>query len=77
MSLGGPFWSRAVQRQIKRAVKKGIIVIAAAGNKIPFYVVFPANYYQVVSVAASTKENTAWIDSSRGFSIVTTAPVSI
>jgi serine protease len=52
ISLNGyPTWS--VRRAIVNANKKGIIVIASAGNGIPF-VAWPAAYDNVIAVASST-----------------------
>lgn len=52
LSLGGGGWSYAEQELIRQARKRGVIVIAAAGNdghSLPFY---PAAYDGVVAVSA-------------------------
>ena len=75
MSLGGPFTSRAFRRELRRAVEKGVIVISAAGNYVPFRaVVFPARYKEVVAVAASNAVDRPWKFSSRGSDVDITAP---
>src|SRR5579872_5194813 len=53
LSLGGTANSQTLQNAINYAVNKGVVVAAAAGNNgsiIPFY---PADYPNVVSVAAT------------------------
>jgi thermitase len=53
LSLGGIASSQTLQNAINYAVNKGVVVVAAAGNNgsiVPFY---PANYANVVSVAAT------------------------
>ncbi|MCZ6463941.1 MAG: S8 family serine peptidase [Proteobacteria bacterium] len=75
MSLGGPFPSRRLKKTVRRAVDKGVILIAAAGNRLPFrVVVFPARYSDVVAVAASNAVDHPWDGSSRGDTVDITAP---
>lgn len=75
MSLGGPFPSRKLKKVLRRAADAGIVVIAAAGNHVPFRaVVFPARYSDVVGVAASNAVNRAWSGSSNGSTVDITAP---
>jgi lambda repressor-like predicted transcriptional regulator len=64
MSLGGPF-EKSLHEAIQEAVRKNIIVCAAAGNVVRF-VVWPARYEEVIAVAACTAERKKWIHSSRG-----------
>ena len=52
ISLGG-YPSLAVRRAIINARKQGIIVVASAGNKVPF-AVWPAAYDGVIAVASSS-----------------------
>jgi major intracellular serine protease len=56
LSLGGPSDYPPMHAAIKKAVKKGILVVVAAGNEgldlpIP-QIAFPANYQEVVAVGA-------------------------
>lgn len=75
MSLGGPFPSTRLQREIRRATEKGVILIAAAGNHVPFrIVVYPAHYDEVIAVAASNAIDEPWSGSSRGQEVDITAP---
>lgn len=75
MSLGGPFPSRALKKTLRRAADAGVVVIAAAGNHIPFRaVVYPARYSDVVGVAASNAVDRAWAGSSNGDTVDITAP---
>ncbi|MDJ0655686.1 MAG: S8 family serine peptidase [Xanthomonadales bacterium] len=73
MSLGGPFFSRALQVAVDSAIEKGIVVIAAAGNKWPF-VVYPAKLDEVIAVAASNCNRKPWSGSARGSKVDFTAP---
>ena len=52
--LGGTLPSPALQEAVRRAIKTGTIVLAAAGNQVRF-VVFPAAFDEVIAVAASTE----------------------
>lgn len=72
MSLGGLF-SYRLRKAIVYAHRRGVIVIAAAGNKSPF-VVWPAAYDEVIAVAASNARRQPWVDSSRGGAVDVTAP---
>ena len=72
ISLGG-YPSLSVHRAIINAQKKGIIVVAAAGNTVPF-AVWPAAYDKVVAVASSTADRTIAEHSSRGSRVNVAAP---
>ena len=79
ISLGSPLPLPFLHRAIKKANKKGIIIVAAAGNYIPKilfkrFVVWPARYRETVAVAASDSDGTIWRHSSRGKQIDVTAP---
>jgi len=52
MSLGGYGEFPKTHRAIKKAVKNGTIVVAAAGNHGQFGVTYPACYDEVIAVAA-------------------------
>ena len=73
ISLGGPFRSRALQAAIEDAVRRDVVVLAAAGNVWP-WVVYPARYPEVVAVAACNAEREVWRKSARGSAVDLTAP---
>lgn len=72
MSMGGVFDDR-VRDAVERAWRRGIIVLAAAGNCVRI-VVWPAAYEKVVAVAASDARRGIWFGSSRGLAVDITAP---
>jgi thermitase len=73
ISLGGPFPGFGTERAIQRAIDRGAIVLAAAGNEVGF-VVFPAAFEHVVAVAASNVRDEPWTGSSHGPAVDITAP---
>jgi thermitase len=73
MSLGGPIPSRFLERAIDRAVSKGIIVLAAAGNVWP-WVVYPARYESVLSIAAVNCRKKPWSKTASGSAVDISAP---
>jgi hypothetical protein len=74
MSLGGLAF-RGLEGAIDRAVRRGVIVMAAAGNFVPGrWVVWPARYRNCIAVAATNARNTTWSGSSRGRQIEIAAP---
>jgi len=72
MSLGGRGFI-GLQQAIRAAVADGMIVMAAAGNKVTF-VVAPASYPECLAVAATNCASLPWHDSSRGESVDISAP---
>ena len=72
MSLGGRGFI-GLQQAIRAAVADGMIVMAAAGNKVSF-VVAPASYPECLAVAATNCESKPWRDSSRGEAVDISAP---
>ncbi|HSH80301.1 MAG TPA: S8 family serine peptidase [Herpetosiphonaceae bacterium] len=72
ISMGGIF-SWRLRKAITFAQHRGIIVLAAAGNCVPF-VVWPAAYDEVIAVAASNADHETWRGSSRGRAVDVTAP---
>ena len=75
LSMGG-FPSRHLEEPLKAAVyEHGMIVCAAAGNKIP-RTVFPASYPECICVAACTPSARPWSGSSHGAPVDIAAPGS-
>ena len=73
ISLGNWIDDGLVYDAIERAISKGVIVLAAAGNTVGT-VVFPARFEKVIGVAGSNIEKTRWGDSCRGPEVDVTAP---
>ena len=73
MSLGGPWSGATLEDAVEHARKHGIIMVAAAGNKVGF-VVYPARLPAVIAVAASTVFDAPWADTCRGPAVDITAP---
>ncbi|MBK1867613.1 S8 family serine peptidase [Aestuariivirga sp. YIM B02566] len=73
MSLGGPIEGADLKRAIERAVKAGMIVLAAAGNCVPF-VVYPAWDKNVIAVAGVNHKDKKWKGSSHGSKVDVSAP---
>ncbi len=73
MSLGGPFYSKLLEKAINAALDRGIIVIAAAGNVWP-WVVYPAKLDKVIALAASNCTSKPWSKSARGKAVDVAAP---
>ena len=57
LSLGTPLDHKRIQEVIKQAQKRGIIIIAAAGNNGMNTLNYPASYNGVISVMARDKNN--------------------
>ena len=79
VSLGGLYPSSRFHSIIKKANKKGIIIVAAAGNyfneiNMQSFVVWPARYPAVVAVGASDSNGKFWQHSSKGKEIDISAP---
>jgi serine protease len=72
ISLGGVFNWR-LHEAIRYAQRRGVIILAAAGNCVRF-VTWPAAYSEVIAVAASNALNKPWRGSSRGSAVDVTAP---
>lgn len=73
ISLGSANLSWSLHKAIKRAVKKGVIVLAAAGNRVKM-VTIPARYNEVIAVAGCDSNMRPWSGSSRGRDVDVTAP---
>lgn len=73
LSLGAPAKSKVVENAVKHALKKGVVVVAAAGNS-GRSVGWPAAYPGVIAVSATDKnDGIAWF-SSRGPEVAIGAP---
>ena len=78
ISMGSGFKHERLLKAVQYAQKRGVIVLAAAGNYVnllaPRYVVWPAAYTEVIAVAASNAQHKTWKYSSRGSAVDVTAP---
>ncbi|MDF2922054.1 MAG: peptidase [Paenibacillaceae bacterium] len=76
MSFGMSEESATVKELLQRAYKKGIVLVASAGNSGPntTQIDFPARLPQVIAVAASTEANGIANFSNRGPGIAVAAP---
>ena len=72
ISLGG-LEHRGLQKAIHHAAEAGVIVCAAAGNKVGF-VVSPALYDETIAVAGCRIDGGPWKGSCRGDAVDITAP---
>ena len=73
LSLGAPMKSKVVENAVNHAIKKGVVVVAAAGNS-GRSVGWPAAYPGVIAVSATDKNDSiAWF-SSRGPEVAIGAP---
>lgn len=67
MSLGNYTESSSVKEAVEKAIKKGIVVVASAGNDgKDAYNHYPSNYPDVISVAAFNSSDKPWSNSSNG-----------
>ncbi|MDQ0244821.1 subtilisin family serine protease [Bacillus fengqiuensis] len=57
MSLGAPFEMPLVEEAIKKAIDKGVVVVAAAGNDGAIQYNYPAAYDGVITVGATNNQN--------------------
>lgn len=74
MSLGGPLPSSIMQDAVNYASRKGVTIIAAAGNNGWSMPSYPAAYQHVFSVAATQYDRTTTFYSNYGRSIDIAAP---
>jgi serine protease len=74
LSLGGPFPVMPVRRAIEYAHRKGVIVVAAAGNDGRGRVGYPARYPNVIAVAATQWDESTTFYSNWGQEIDIAAP---
>jgi hypothetical protein len=73
ISMGTGFANSRLLKAVQYAQRRGVIILAAAGNYVPF-VVWPAAYSEVIAVAASNAQHKTWRFSSSGSSVDVTAP---
>ena len=72
LALGWLFTSRALTDAIKRAIHANKIVLAAAGNFVP-WVVFPANEGDAIAVAGLGPDDKPWCGGSTGKAVTISA----
>lgn len=63
-----------VEEAVNKAFEKEVIVAAAAGNRVRFFVVWPAAYEKVIACAGCTSKRRRWSSSSRGKEVDVTGP---
>jgi serine protease len=74
MSLGGPFPSRVMKKAVEYAYKKGVVIVAAAGNESRNKVGYPAGYPGVIAVAATQFDEATTFYSNSGKDVDIAAP---
>jgi subtilisin family serine protease len=74
MSFGGLCWSTITWETIRYAYDHGVILVASAGNSNTLEVEYPAAYEEVISVAATDKNDQKTGFSSYGLRVDVSAP---
>lgn len=74
MSFGTPFYSASFEKACKNAARKGMILVAAAGNESSTLFMYPAAFPSVVGVAAVRKDGGKWSVSEHNDSVDIAAP---
>ncbi|MDX2021459.1 MAG: S8 family peptidase [Deltaproteobacteria bacterium] len=74
MSLGGPFPVGSIHSAVKYARKKGVVVVAAAGNDGRGRVSYPGKYPEVIGVAATQFDEATTFYSNWGKTVDIAAP---
>lgn len=74
MSLGGYGASPLMEDAVKKALDKGITIVAAAGNESTDYYSFPASFEGVISVGSTNERNQLSSFSNYGPSVDLVAP---
>ncbi|MGI8500452.1 MAG: S8 family peptidase [Hassallia sp.] len=73
ISLGSGLFNKRLRSAITYAQKRGLIIVAAAGNFVP-YVVWPAAYEEVIAVTGCDAQKEIWKGSAQGRQVDVTAP---
>jgi hypothetical protein len=73
MSMGGIGYPHSLRAAIVRAVKDGIIVLAAAGQPLPL-VVEPASFPECLGIGGTVRGDGYWAMSARGHEVDVAAP---
>lgn len=66
--------NRSVEEAVREAFENDVIVVAAAGNQVRYFVVWPAAYPSVIACAGCTSKRRRWTGSSRGKEVDVTGP---
>lgn len=76
MSFGTSYNSQSLESECGKAYRKGIVLVAAAGNSGPASdtILYPAKYSSVIAVAATDSSDTIASFSSRGSALSVAAP---
>lgn len=74
MSLGGPLPSRVLKKACEYAHKKGVTIVAAAGNESRTKVGYPAGYPGVIAVSATQLDEATTFYSNSGKDVDIAAP---
>lgn len=74
MSLGSYFYSEALNQVIQKAHKRGIVIVAAAGNGGTRNAHYPSSLNNVIAVGAVTNKDVSALFSNKGPAVDLTAP---
>ena len=74
MSLGGPGTTPLMEEAVQTAIKKGVIIVAAAGNESTDALSYPAAYEGVISVGSINEDKQLSSYSNYGPSVDVVAP---
>lgn len=74
MSLGGGYPSLVLEEAVKKAIEKGIVVVAASGNDGDDYASYPAAFEGVISVGSTNSSKKLSYYSTYGASVDLVAP---
>ncbi len=74
LSLGGPFYSQAVQDAVNEAIQQNVVVVAAMGNDSKQVIQFPAAFEGVIAVGATDPNDARASFSTTGPHISVSAP---
>ena len=74
MSFGSAYYSSTENAAIQSAIKKGIVVVAAAGNEGEPFSLYPSSYSNVISVSAVNEDGSRAAFSNYGSGVTVSAP---